>query len=401
MNQQFDLKNITDAVLKAINNTDNELSAEEIANRVTEILKKNNVIDPSIKEAAKPTTSNTMENSSEILEEPKPLSGSFTLSEPPKPVETVDTREIDVPLNGSFGIKHKSFDDTVNHSDTASEISNNSSENITDNTDNLENNTEISEEPKPLSGSFSLSEPPKPVETVDTREIDVPLNGSFGITDDNVNNTTKIVDQPVINNLDIDVSNTVEQSINTISDTIKQDINNTEEVKPLDDSFTLSEKSNPIENIASKEINVPLSDNFGLDESNKSVNTNQSSSIVDLIKEAELSVSKKESEPLIINNSPESIEDLIKQAELSVNDNNTDIDNNSEEYIEPDYNSSDEPVEDEIEQFEDTTINDDFIIESIKNSEDFKNAVEKVIKDYLSSDEFTEKLKNILNALNN
>ena len=120
-----------------------------------------------------------------------------------------------------------------------------------------------------------------------------------------------------------------------------------------------------------------------------------------MIKEAELSVSKKESEPLIINNSPESIEDLIKQAELSVNDNNTDIDNNSEEYIEPDYNSSDEPVEDEIEQFEDTTINDDFIIESIKNSEDFKNAVEKVIKDYLSSDEFTEKLKNILNALNN
>ena len=41
------------------------------------------------------------------VEKHKPLSGSFTLEEPPKTVEEVDTRDIDVPLNGSFGIKIK------------------------------------------------------------------------------------------------------------------------------------------------------------------------------------------------------------------------------------------------------------------------------------------------------
>ena len=47
----------------------------------------------------------TSENSP--VEKHKPLSGSFTLEEPPKTVEEVDTRDIDVPLNGSFGIKIK------------------------------------------------------------------------------------------------------------------------------------------------------------------------------------------------------------------------------------------------------------------------------------------------------
>ena len=47
----------------------------------------------------------TSENSP--VEKHKPLSGSFTLEKPPKTVEEVDTRDIDVPLNGSFDIKIK------------------------------------------------------------------------------------------------------------------------------------------------------------------------------------------------------------------------------------------------------------------------------------------------------
>ena len=106
MNQQFDLQNITDAVLKAVKSTGQEenVSAENIAKQVAEILKNNNT---KINTFDSFDTDSLNNEKKFVEEEPKPLSGSFTLEEPPKTVEEVDTRDIDVPLNGSFGIKIK------------------------------------------------------------------------------------------------------------------------------------------------------------------------------------------------------------------------------------------------------------------------------------------------------
>ena len=174
----------------------------------------------------------TSENSP--VEEPKPLSGSFTLEEPPKTVEEVDTRDIDVPLNGSFGINRRAVDIDINSTvadnkanvqgDTdeiseksSDEVINNKAydvDNVTekstaneqnsgtvdetvegkpvDNVDNMETseNSPV-EKHKPLSGSFTLEKPPKTVEEVDTRDIDVPLNGSFDIKIKDINKIEK------------------------------------------------------------------------------------------------------------------------------------------------------------------------------------------------------------------
>ena len=189
----------------------------------------------------------TSENSP--VEKHKPLSGSFTLEEPPKTVVEVDTRDIDVPLNGSFGINRRAVDIDINSTvadnkdnvqDDTDEISEKSSDEVINNKAyDVDNVTEKStaneqnsgaadktveskpvdmetsenspvEEHKPLSGSFTLEEPPKTVEEVATRDIDVPLNGSFGI---------KIKD---INKIEKSTSKT-EESATSFSDNVKID----------------------------------------------------------------------------------------------------------------------------------------------------------------------------------
>ena len=249
MNQQFDLQNITDAVLKAVKSTGQEenVSAENIAKQVAEILKNNNT---KISTFDSFDTDSLNNEKKFVEEEPKPLSGSFTLEEPPKTVEEVDTRDIDVPLNGSFGINRRAVDIDINSTvadnkanvqGNTDEISEKSSDEVINNkaydVDNVTeksianeqnsiavdepvkgkpvDNLEVSknspvEEHKPLSGSFTLEEPPKTVEEVDTRDIDVPLNGSFGI---------KIKD---INKIEKSTSKT-EESATSFSDNVKID----------------------------------------------------------------------------------------------------------------------------------------------------------------------------------
>ena len=336
MNQQFDLQNITDAVLKAVKSTGQEenVSAENIAKQVAEILKNNNT---KISTFDSFDTDSLNNEKKFVEEEPKPLSGSFTLEEPPKTVEEVDTRDIDVPLNGSFGINRRAVDIDINSTvadnkanvqgDT-DEISEKSSDKVINNkaydvdnvteksTANEQNsgaadktvegkpvdNIEVSknspvEEHKPLSGSFTLEEPPKTVVEVDTRDIDVPLNGSFSINrravDININstvadnkanvqgNTDEISEKSsdeVINNKAYDVDNVTEKSTanEQNSGAVDEPVESkpvdmetsenspVEEHKPLSGSFTLEEPPKTVEEVDTRDIDVPLNGSFGI-----------------------------------------------------------------------------------------------------------------------------------------
>ena len=335
MNQQFDLQNITDAVLKAVKSTGQEenVSAENIAKQVAEILKNNNTkID-----TFDSFDTDSLNNEKKFVEEePKPLSGSFTLEEPPKTVEEVDTRDIDVPLNGSFGINRRAVDIDINSTvadnktnvqGNTDEISKKSSDEVINNKAyDVDNVTEKStaneqnsgtadktveskpvdmetsenspvEEHKPLSGSFTLEEPPKTVEEVDTRDIDVPLNGSFGINrravDIDINSTvadnktnvqgntdeiSKKSSDEVINNKAYDVDNVTEKSTaneqnsGTADKTVESkpvdmetsENSPVEEHKPLSGSFTLEEPPKTVEEVDTRDIDVPLNGSFGI-----------------------------------------------------------------------------------------------------------------------------------------
>ena len=336
MNQQFDLQNITDAVLKAVKSTGQEenVSAENIAKQVAEILKNNNT---KISTFDSFDTDSLNNEKKFVEEEPKPLSGSFTLEEPPKTVEEVDTRDIDVPLNGSFGINKRSVDIDINSTvvdnkatvqGKADEISEKSSDEVINNKAyDVDNVTEKStaneqnsgaadktveskpvdmetsknspiEEHKPLSGSFTLEEPPKTVEEVDTRDIDVPLNGSFGINrsavdidiinstvaDNKANvqgNTDEISEKTsdeVINNKAYDVDNVTEKSTaneqnsGAVDEPVESkpvDIEASEnspveEHKPLSGSFTLEEPPKTVVEVDTRDIDVPLNGSFGI-----------------------------------------------------------------------------------------------------------------------------------------
>ena len=335
MNQQFDLQNITDAVLKAVKSTGQEenVSAENIAKQVAEILKNNNT---KINTFDSFDTDSLNNEKKFVEEEPKPLSGSFTLEEPPKTVEEVDTRDIDVPLNGSFGIKRRAVDIDINSTvadnkanvqGNTDEISEKSSDEVINNKAyDVDNVTEKStaneqnsgaadktvesrpvdmeasenspvEEHKPLSGSFTLEEPPKAVEEVDTRDIDVPLNGSFGINrravdidinstvaDNKANvqgNTDEISEKSsdeVINNKAYDVDNVTEKSTaneqnsgaadKTVEskpiDMETSENSPTEKHKPLSGSFTLEEPPKTVEEVDTRDIDVPLNGSFGI-----------------------------------------------------------------------------------------------------------------------------------------
>ena len=291
---------------------------------------------------SKPVDMETSKNSP--IEEHKPLSGSFTLEEPPKTVEEVDTRDIDVPLNGSFGIKRRAVDidmnstvadnkdnvqgDTDEISEKSSdEVINNKAydvDNVTekstaneqnsgaadktveskpvDNVDNIEasENSPI-EEHKPLSGSFTLEEPPKAVVEVDTRDIDVPLNGSFGINrravdidmnstvadnKDNVQGDTDEISEKssdeVINNKAYDVDNVTEKStaneqnsgaadepvkgkpVDNVDNIEASENSPVEKHKPLSGSFTLEEPPKTVEEVDTRDIDVPLNGSFGI-----------------------------------------------------------------------------------------------------------------------------------------
>ena len=327
MNQQFDLQNITDAVLKAVKSTGQEenVSAENIAKQVAEILKNNNT---KISTFDSFDTDSLNNEKKFVEEEPKPLSGSFTLEEPPKTVEEVDTRDIDVPLNGSFGINRRAVDIAVadnkpNVQGDTDEISEKSSDEVINNKAyDVDNVTEKStaneqnsgaadktveskpvdmetsknspvEEHKPLSGSFTLEEPPKTVEEVDTRDIDVPLNGSFGINRravdiavaDNKPNVQGDTDEisekssdEVINNKAYDVDNVTEKSTaneqnsGAADKTVESkpvDMETSknspvEEHKPLSGSFTLEEPPKTVEEVDTRDIDVPLNGSFGI-----------------------------------------------------------------------------------------------------------------------------------------
>ena len=339
MNQQFDLQNITDAVLKAVKSTGQEenVSAENIAKQVAEILKNNNT---KISTFDSFDTDSLNNEKKFVEEEPKPLSGSFTLEEPPKTVEEVDTRDIDVPLNGSFGINRRAVDIDINSTvadnkanvqgnideiseKSSDEVINNKAydvDNVTekstaneqnssaadktvegkpvDNVDNIETseNSPV-EEHKPLSGSFTLEEPPKTVVEVDTRDIDVPLNGSFGINRravdidinstvaDNKANVQGNIDEisekssdEVINNKAYDVDNVTEKSTANEQNSVAADKtveskpvdmeasenSPVEKHKPLSGSFTLEEPPKTVEEVDTRDIDVPLNGSFGI-----------------------------------------------------------------------------------------------------------------------------------------
>ena len=335
MNQQFDLQNITDAVLKAVKSTGQEenVSAENIAKQVAEILKNNNT---KINTFDSFDTDSLNNEKKFVEEEPKPLSGSFTLEEPPKTVEEVDTRDIDVPLNGSFGINRRAVDIDINSTvadnkdnvqgDT-DEISEKSSDEVINNKAyDVDNVTEKStaneqnsgaadktveskpvdmetsenspvEKHKPLSGSFTLEEPPKTVVEVDTRNIDVPLNGSFGINrravdidinstvadnKDNVQGDTDEISEKssdeVINNKAYDVDNVTEKSTaneqnsgaadKTVEskpvDMETSENSPVEKHKPLSGSFTLEEPPKTVVEVDTRDIDVPLNGSFGI-----------------------------------------------------------------------------------------------------------------------------------------
>ena len=335
MNQQFDLQNITDAVLKAVKSTGQEenVSAENIAKQVAEILKNNNT---KINTFDSFDTDSLNNEKKFVEEEPKPLSGSFTLEEPPKTVEEVDTRDIDVPLNGSFGINRRAVDIDINSTvadnkanvqGNTDEISEKSSDEVINNKAyDVDNVTEKStaneqnsgaadktveskpvdmetsenspvEKHKPLSGSFTLEEPPKTVVEVDTRNIDVPLNGSFGINrravdidinstvaDNKANvqgNTDEISEKSsdeVINNKAYDVDNVTEKSTANeqnsvaVDETVESkpvDIETSENSpvekhKPLSGSFTLEEPPKTVVEVDTRDIDVPLNGSFGI-----------------------------------------------------------------------------------------------------------------------------------------
>ena len=335
MNQQFDLQNITDAVLKAVKSTGQEenVSAENIAKQVAEILKNNNT---KINTFDSFDTDSLNNEKKFVEEEPKPLSGSFTLEEPPKTVEEVDTRDIDVPLNGSFGINRRAVDIDINSTvadnkdnvqGNTDEISEKSSDEVINNKAyDVDNVTEKStaneqnsgaadktveskpvdmetsenspvEKHKPLSGSFTLEEPPKTVEEVDTRDIDVPLNGSFGINrravdidinstvadnKDNVQGNTDEISEKssdeVINNKAYDVDNVTEkstaneQNIGAADKTVEgkpvdmetDENSSVEKHKPLSGSFTLEEPPKAVVEVDTRDIDVPLNGSFGI-----------------------------------------------------------------------------------------------------------------------------------------
>ena len=335
MNQQFDLQNITDAVLKAVKSTGQEenVSAENIAKQVAEILKNNNT---KISTFDSFDTDSLNNEKKFVEEEPKPLSGSFTLEEPPKTVVEVDTRDIDVPLNGSFGIKRRAVDIDINSTvadnkanvqgntdgiseKSSDEVINNKAydvDNVTEKSTANEQNSGAAdktveskpvdmetsenspvEKHKPLSGSFTLEEPPKTVVEVDTRDIDVPLNGSFGIkrraVDIDINSTVadnkanvqgntdgiseKSSDE-VINNKAYDVDNVTEKSTaneqnsGAADKTVKgkpvdmetSENSPVEEHKPLSGSFTLEEPTKTVEEVDTRDIDVPLNGSFGI-----------------------------------------------------------------------------------------------------------------------------------------
>jgi len=335
VNQQFDLQNITDAVLKAVKSTGQEenVSAENIAKQVAEILKNNNT---KINTFDSFDTDSLNNEKKFVEEEPKPLSGSFTLEEPPKTVEEVDTRDIDVPLNGSFGINRRAVDIDINSTvadnkanvqGNTDEISEKSSDEVINNKAyDVDNVTEKStaneqnsgaadktveskpvdmetsenspvEKHKPLSGSFTLEEPPKTVVEVDTRNIDVPLNGSFGINrravdidinstvadnKDNVQGDTDEISEKssdeVINNKAYDVDNVTEKSTANeqnsvaVDETVESkpvDIETSENSpvekhKPLSGSFTLEEPPKTVVEVDTRDIDVPLNGSFGI-----------------------------------------------------------------------------------------------------------------------------------------
>ena len=383
MNQQFDLQNITDAVLKAVKSTGQEenVSAENIAKQVAEILKNNNTQISTLD-----GSDSLKDEKNDVAEEPKSLGGSFTLEEPPKAVEEIDTREINVPLNGSFSIKHRTINKDrasmvaaaaankkVNAQDNNNKTAAKGVDKVTDNkandvkniadnkkavqaesttkptekaTVNKQSNATVAkpvenkpvdtavsknkpaEEPKSLGGSFTLEEPPKAVEEVDTREINVPLNGSFGIkqkseskntdnitttattvnkkvnTKNNANKTAAKGSDKVINNKANDVKNIADnkkavQAESTTKPTEKATVNkqsndtfakpaestpvNTdvsknkpaEEPKSLGGSFTLEEPPKAVEEIDTREINVPLNGSFSI--KHKTINKDRAS----------------------------------------------------------------------------------------------------------------------------
>ncbi len=373
MNQQFDLQNITDAVLKAVKSTGQEenVSAENIAKQVAEILKNNNTQISTLD-----SSDSLKDERNDVAEEPKSLGGSFTLEEPPKAVEEVDTREINVPLNGSFGIKHRTInkdrasmvaaaaankkvnskndtnktaakgsDEVINNK--ANDVKNiadekkvvqtestakptekttvgkNSNDTVAKPGENKPVDTAVDknktvEEPKSLGGSFTLEEPPKAVEEFDTREINVPLNGSFSIKHRTINedrasmiaaaaankkvNAQDDTNKTVARGVDIDkVTDNKAYDVKNIADnkkaaqsesttkptektTVGKDSNDTvakpvenkpvnttidknkpsEEPKSLGGSFTLEEPPKAIEEVDTREINVPLNGSFSI-----------------------------------------------------------------------------------------------------------------------------------------
>ena len=441
MNQQFDLQNITDAVLKAVKSTGQEenVSAENIAKQVAEILKNNNT---KISTFDSFDTDSLNNEKKFVEEEPKPLSGSFTLEEPPKTVEEVDTRDIDVPLNGSFGIKRRAVDIDINSSvvdnkanvqgDTdeiseksSDEVINNKAydvDNVTekstaneqnsgaadktvegkpvDNVDNIEASEKSPvEKHKPLSGSFTLEEPPKTVEEVDTRDIDVPLNGSFGIkrraVDIDINSsvvdnkanvqgdTDEISEKSsdeVINNKAYDVDNVTEKSTaneqnsgaadKTVEskpvDMETSENSPVEEHKPLSGSFTLEEPPKAVEEVDTRDIDVPLNGSFGI--KIRAVDTDINSTVAD-------------NKANVQGNTDEISE---KSSDEVINNKTYDVDNVTEKSTanEQDSSAADEPVEskpvDDIEASENSPVEEPKPLSGSFTLEEPPKAVEEV-----------------------
>ena len=267
-----------------------------------------------------------------------PLTGSFIPKNKPEDREEKSTADLKVPLNGSFGIETPT--DTVNNTNTTQPKPVIPKTNIPPYLANVmnkqpkkpvvekpviekpvvekpviektviekpidviidENNTEPIggvfgiEDEKPLTGSFTLKEKIEDFSQKDVNELDVPLDGSFGVEPAKVTTSGKFEandDKKVVQTSSTITSDTSNTPINSsvsitkpIEDTVKEqnpvdltnvviDENSTEpiggvfgieEEKPLTGSFTLKEK---IEDISQKDVNeldVPLDGSFDVE----------------------------------------------------------------------------------------------------------------------------------------
>ena len=183
------------------------------------------------------------------LEDEKPLTGSFTLSEPLKTEEDYAEEMADVPLVGSFGIDTETINTTPiseNKREAIEPIEEIEEEqaveaSVENNSEDDENAEPIGgvyalEDEKPLTGSFTLSEPLKTEEDYAEEIADVPLVGSFGIDPDTIILDPKILEASRAANIPDEI---LEQIAASVAEKLASSI-----AEKLSNNMTLNSDSN-------------------------------------------------------------------------------------------------------------------------------------------------------------